>query len=1437
MALTQTQVSQLYVTVIGRASEGEGNTFWQAGDSLASVATDMLATEAAQTYFGNTLDDDQAFIEHIYENTLGKTYADDPDGIDFWVSVLQDSTRGEVVAGLIEAVYQYSDSTDPEAKAAYDQFVNKVEVSNYVADSIEEADINDLTPFEDYIKNVTDDPTTVDAAKADVDTDSPAVPASITAATTSVTEGNAITFTIEMDRASSSDVDVNYVIEGVETSVAAAATPVDDLGKKNGVVTVPAGETSVTVTLTPSADGVTEGLEAFVVKVLDADFEEVVSSSNVVIQDPENAGQSFTLTTGVDEKTTGAGNDTFTGVIDDDSGSKQSTLSPLDDLDGGDGTDTLSVNILQNIDGDADATSNAAVLPGIALANIETMNVRAAVKADLDVSSFTDIETVNVTQAVGELKVVAADTADVNTSGSKETVTVEGGKDVTITDATADKDITASTLATTKNATGEITVTDSDQGTGNIVVDGGSNVTVTASTEYSELGAPVDHSAAGGTQKITVGANKAATGDVVVTKNTTLTDATNTITTGDMAVTGGSTITVNNNISNTATKDSGAANDITSGDIAVTANDSTTEVTVNQTVAANDYDSVTTGDSKETATITFGALKEGEAVVVGESSDADGAPDGNVGAELTFVASQDLTAEEVAAAFANLTSADTQANGGVVANGYFLGALDSGWTSGAADGDAVTFTATDVGDETDLEVETNADTDTEVAQGDGTNNADFKVSVTDGAAGTPTTARDISADYGDVTIDDTADNTITDVTVDGYAALDIGLGAPTPASALESLANLSLANSAGTATIDTAAGITSLNLTLNDVDNAVDLSTNSSGIATLNVTTTGDDSGFAITAADVKDLNVGGDQKLTLTGTTTALENVVVTDTASLDISGVGTDAAKSIDTTGTTGTVTADIDGTAATYTGGAGKDNVTLVTGTALDKDIDLGAGADTVVFSAAVTGSSATLSGGDDTDTLSMDVARAAALDGSTQSFYTNFERLTINDGVASDTTIDLANLGFTDYVTTTGNAQTLYTDATLADVDGDTFTFAYNGMGYTATLVDANDGTGALTVEDYENAVDAAVDADGVALGADKITATINAGDDLVLDVDSAGNSVVGGTHSNNGTAITATNPTLTLDKMDSDGTLVLDGSGAVQVDVTDADTGTADILNIEADVAITDYNYGQVTAADVETVNISATDTNVDEDDDGTEYETGDRDATTLTLTADSATTVNVTGNADVDLTLTGSTKVTMIDGSTMTGALDVTSVTTSDPVTIKGGEGGDTLVAAGTEDVIMGGAGADTITGSDLTEMTGGEGNDTFIANTPTNVNSYSIIMDYSSGDIIDFSNVTSTGNSFVASEVTLGGTAVFQDLANAAVNKLATNDDDIAWFQFDDNNDGTSDTYIVVNDNQADAVDANFENGTDSIIKIMGEVDLSADATFNATDATLQMA
>ena len=54
-ALTQTQVSQLYVSIFGRASEGEGNAYWVAkGATMASTATQMLGSPAAIAYFGNS---------------------------------------------------------------------------------------------------------------------------------------------------------------------------------------------------------------------------------------------------------------------------------------------------------------------------------------------------------------------------------------------------------------------------------------------------------------------------------------------------------------------------------------------------------------------------------------------------------------------------------------------------------------------------------------------------------------------------------------------------------------------------------------------------------------------------------------------------------------------------------------------------------------------------------------------------------------------------------------------------------------------------------------------------------------------------------------------------------------------------------------------------------------------------------------------------------------------------------------------------------------------------------------------------------------------------------------------------------------------------------------------------------------------------------------
>jgi hypothetical protein len=167
MSLTQTQVSELYVAIFNRASEGEGNSFWQGIDDTAeNIANQMLATDDAVTYFGTSLDTNQAFIEHIYLNTLSKTATDDPDGIAFWVAALDaGSSRGFIVSELVAAA-----QATENAGTAQDQFLNRVAVSDYTANTVSDAPADYATSLAfDGDLTVTEDASTVTSAQALVD--------------------------------------------------------------------------------------------------------------------------------------------------------------------------------------------------------------------------------------------------------------------------------------------------------------------------------------------------------------------------------------------------------------------------------------------------------------------------------------------------------------------------------------------------------------------------------------------------------------------------------------------------------------------------------------------------------------------------------------------------------------------------------------------------------------------------------------------------------------------------------------------------------------------------------------------------------------------------------------------------------------------------------------------------------------------------------------------------------------------------------------------------------------------------------------------------------------------------------------------------------------------------------------------------------------------
>lgn len=1147
-------------------------------------------------------------------------------------------------------------------------------------------------------------------------TDVPVTYAFASSTPAEVTEGKSISFTVESSVAVDADTTVTFEVEATGPTAADQGTSTTNLndfaqGTFNpNALTMTKGTNSVTFTLDTTNDQLTELVETFKIK---ATVGGTTLEKEINLLDGGITTQS--LTKGIDDLIGTSGDDTFTGLIAD--GGTDSTLNSLDKINGSEGNDTLVIQYTTT------APNPFTALPaGLQLSSIENITIASADDVgavggtEFDFSSITGLTGLNVTAGI-DVGLKAGTTTAINVAGATGPIEIEGGSSVTVSQAVEGKNIK---IGDATVSAGAVTVTSTDQGTGTITIDGGTSVTVTATADKTS-GAIV----VGGT------GTEAPSGAVSVTQNIN-SDASGAVAAGDITVEGGSTIDVTKNIVNTASE--GKGNDVTAGSITATAGDKTTSITVTQNNTATDFAGSVTAGNKESATVTFGALKAGEAVLIGETGGS------TAGTELTFTAAKNLTAEEVAAAFANLTSADLQAPGGPTKNGIFTGSLDAGWTSGAASGSTVTLTATTTGNKTDLDVRTDAD-GLGAADDGATDDATFKISVTNGTADTTVAAQNVTATDGKVVADDNATKSVTTIKVDGFNVAELGKN-----SSLDALTDLTLKDGAGASLLQTSK--TSLNLTLDGMAATSSLSLDQGGasITTLNLTTTGSASDVDFTAAAVTTLNLTAGAKLDVTGGTfTAVETATISG-AGMVVLGDVSGTLKTLTGSSATGGISATVDGTKGTVTTGSGNDSITVDTATTT-KNISLGGGNDTLTFSAATASvPTGTVTGGDGTDTVAMTSASAQALDGSTAfaAAVTGFERLYITDQVVmaadADITIDLEALGYS-YVTTSGT-------------------------------------------DDTE-----------------------------------------------------ATNPNKVIfDKIASGGTVVLTATQAatpaqasMQVNVKDAGVSghITDVLNVVTQVSTADIDFKGLTVNNVETINISASDTNVDENSNGIQYEAGDRDKATLALTADSATGLVVDGNADLDLTVTNSgNTVTSINASAMTGGLTASAVGAAAGTTITGGTGNDTLSGSGSKDTLLGGAGNDKLTGADLTTLTGGDGTDTFVANIPTNVNSYSTITDITSGETIQLT----AGESFVSSAITLAGTAVFQDYANATVNQLATDDKDAAWFQFGGN------TFIIFNDNQADATDADFENGADGIIQITGLVDLSA-ASYNQTQGTLEIA
>ncbi len=264
----------------------------------------------------------------------------------------------------------------------------------------------------------------------------------------------------------------------------------------------------------------------------------------------------------------------------------------------------------------------------------------------------------------------------------------------------------------------------------------------------------------------------------------------------------------------------------------------------------------------------------------------------------------------------------------------------------------------------------------------------------------------------------------------------------------------------------------------------------------------------------------------------------------------------------------------------------------------------------------------------------------------------------------------------------------------------------------------------------------------------------------------------------------------VDNMQSGSTLELttSASGNFTVNVADAAAGKADVLNIAlADDAAVDGKT--ITVADVETINVVATDTDGDSTDAVITH--------TLTLTANKATTVTVSGDAKLDLSLTNSLAVNSINASENTGGLNVNLDTAKlSGITVTGSSAADTITL-GFNNTVNGMGGDDTFT---VTKAAEGKVN-----------TSYSTIQGFAAGDKLAITAATKVVNAETLQGDTLEAavtSSMTKDAANTAVS--------FTW---------GNDTYVVYDADQNGRFDAN-----DFLVKLAGVtgVEFEADGSGN---------
>ncbi|MDD2844645.1 MAG: Ig-like domain-containing protein [Rhodoferax sp.] len=309
-------VQKLYIAFYQRPADPAGLKFWAqeinaANGSLASAINFFGSQPEAEALYGNIdADTIEGVVQSIYQAAFGRDA--EVEGLEYWVG---EFNAGRVTpTGIAMAVVMGAANEDLATIS------NKLTVAKEFTAQVDGRELTDpafgTAPFaatysetdidaaRGLLTPVTDDAATVltaeeitAAIKADIADEgdpivtpvTPEVPTfTLAAGAASVAEASDATFTLTASVASDEDQTFQVVITGDNKNATVGITNADAADFEADVVetvTLAAGQTTVTFTLTPVANDGAEGFQGFKVSLLDSNFNAAATSSTVVITD------------------------------------------------------------------------------------------------------------------------------------------------------------------------------------------------------------------------------------------------------------------------------------------------------------------------------------------------------------------------------------------------------------------------------------------------------------------------------------------------------------------------------------------------------------------------------------------------------------------------------------------------------------------------------------------------------------------------------------------------------------------------------------------------------------------------------------------------------------------------------------------------------------------------------------------------------------------------------------------------------------------------------------------------------------------------------------------------------------------------------------------------------------------------------------------------